>query len=223
MDNGKLIVIEGIDKAGKETQSHLLYRYLIDKLGVLNVFLFEFPNYSSSSNSGQLIKDYLMGKQKFSQRTINMIYSVNRYEMRESMQRLLNIYSVNKYEMRESTQRLLNEGYVIICDRYYYSNMAYGSGTEQTMEEIEAMDSEMPQPDLVILIDISAEESLKRSGKDADKNERNLKLLKEVRQNYQNLFLEYDKWVQVNGEEDKQEIHEQIVTIVENRLFNNKK
>lgn len=204
MTRGKLIVLEGLDKSGKETQSQLLY----DNLKIPNTHInhIGFPHYESAT--GRCIRRYLDGEQSFSQKTINLLYSANRYERKH----LLDYW--------------LERGDIIICDRYYFSNMAYGSSDKEgeTMQEIEEMDSEMPKPDLVIYIDISAEESLKRSGKTADKNEKNLKFLHGVRANYFMLFnydIKYD-WIEVNGEEDKQEIHEQIVSLVEDRLFKNR-
>lgn len=158
-----------------------------------------FPNYESKS--GQLIRRYLEGKEFLSQKTINMIYSVNRYEHKADI------------------ETYLNWGSNVICDRYYFSNMAYGS-FGQTTEEIEQMDSEMPNPDLVLYIDISPETSLERSGKNADKNEESLELLKHARVVYRELSINRNEWVVVNGEEDKEEIHEQVITLLKPILFN---
>lgn len=197
MTKGKLLVFEGLDSSGKETQAELLAQYLEDK--DYEVEKFDFPNYDTSS--GSLIKRYLGGMENLSQKTVNMIYSTNRYEQKSHIENALKI------------------GIMVICDRYYYSNMAYGSFHGQTMEEIESMDSEMPKPNLVIWLDISVPESVKRSGKSADKNESNIEFLHKVKSNYAHMYHRNNNWVAVNGEEDKQEIHEQIVAIVENRLF----
>ena len=55
---GKLIVIEGLDSSGKETQSRLLLEVLRKK--GYKTERFEFPNYES--NSSALVKMYLSGE-----------------------------------------------------------------------------------------------------------------------------------------------------------------
>ena len=55
---GKLIVIEGTDGSGKETQSNLLYQYLSDR--GIPCRIVHFPNYNSPSSS--LVKMYLAGE-----------------------------------------------------------------------------------------------------------------------------------------------------------------
>lgn len=203
MTNGKLIVFEGLDKAGKETQAKMLAIYLEGRKYYVSQY--DFPDYHT--HSGQLIRDYLSGQLKVSQRTINMIYSVNRYEKKWIV------------------EHLLNNECIVICDRYYYSNMAYGCTTNSEygqsleMEEIEELDNEMPQPDLVIYIDVSGRISVERSGKNADINERNINFLEHARRRYLLMALHDPKWQVVNGEEDKQEVHDQIVSLVEDKLF----
>ncbi len=54
---GKLIVIEGVDGSGKQTQSEKLYRTLLNK--GLKVMKVDFPDYQSESSS--LVKMYLRG------------------------------------------------------------------------------------------------------------------------------------------------------------------
>jgi len=56
--NGKLIVIEGLDGSGKNTQSEKLFTYLKD--AGKNVRKVSFPNYSSQSSA--LINMYLAGE-----------------------------------------------------------------------------------------------------------------------------------------------------------------
>lgn len=196
MNKGKLIVIEGIDKAGKQTQAEMLQDYLTMAKGKDTV-LRSFPFYDS--HSGICIKRYLKGEEHFSQKTINMIYSVNRYEQR---------YWLNLF---------LNNNTIVILDRYYYSNMAYGCplGVNRIarMLEIEDMDCEMPEPDYVLFIDISPEMSQQRNS-NQDINERNLEFLRCVRQNYLDLVKRYN-WIVIDGEMDKEKVHKSIISKLE--------
>lgn len=198
---GKLIVFEGLDKAGKETQSEMLADYLNQKK--IPTALRPYPTYESPS--GQCIRRYLAGLEYFSQKTINMIYSVNRYETRNWI------------------NYLLGTGTTVILDRYYYSNMAYGSDEDNSMENIMEMDKEMPQPDLVIYIDILPETSMKRSGKDPDINERDLKLLLKAYNNYEEIkSMHIAPIVPIPGFCSIERLHKDIVRIVEHNLFKKK-
>ena len=57
MANSKLIVIEGLDGVGKNTQSNLLTKYLSEKYG--DTVLYSFPR--NHSPTGKRVADYLNG------------------------------------------------------------------------------------------------------------------------------------------------------------------
>lgn len=191
MNKGKLIVLEGLDKSGKETQAKLLRQYLEKQ--DYEVSIHSFPYYESGS--GALIRRYLAGMENLSQKTINMVYSVNRYEQKKYLENGLNL------------------GIIIICDRYYYSNMAYGTDEDNSMEDIMEMDKEMPQPNHVILIDIDPKVSQSRNN-NQDINEKNLSFLTKVRENYLYLAKE-NNWTIINGDRDKEKVHKSIISKLE--------
>lgn len=195
---GKLIVFEGLDKSGKETQSQLLADYL-NKIGIKTA-LMSFPDYES--DTGYFIRRYLDGKEKeVSQETVNLMYSANRYAKRHWIRYVLGV------------------GAYVILDRYYYSNMAYGATTIHDMEKVRELDSEMPKPDLIVMMDITPEESVNRSGKSADINERDIEFLSQVRKRYHWIFHHTNNSIMVNGDQEREMTHDQIVAMVEDRLF----
>ena len=55
MTNGKIIVLEGIDKSGKTTQSKLLVDY-VSSMTSLKAVQMNFPNYSTFSGNPQTPK-----------------------------------------------------------------------------------------------------------------------------------------------------------------------
>ena len=57
---GKLIIIEGTDGSGKQTQSELLAKKLSEKIGENNVKKISFPNYESKAS--EPVKMYLSGE-----------------------------------------------------------------------------------------------------------------------------------------------------------------
>src|SRR5256885_13069408 len=75
----RLIALEGIDQAGKKTQTRLLSASLRRegfKVGTLS-----FPIYSTSS--GRLIRSFLAGRAKTSPHALHLLYSLNRWERSE--------------------------------------------------------------------------------------------------------------------------------------------
>ena len=106
---GRLIVIEGSDGCGKETQSKLLETALKEK--GIDTIRISFPFYSSESSGP--VKMYLDGrlgdKEKLSPKQIASLYAVDR------------LCIVKQLHIEEE----LNAGKWVICDRYVESNIIY--------------------------------------------------------------------------------------------------
>ena len=122
---GKLIVIEGTDCSGKETQTKLLVKYL--KENNTKVFTMSFPNYDSPT--GKIVGGPFQGKSYISEGYFpegapNVDPKVS--SLYYAADRLYNIPII---------QKKLNEGYTVILDRYVYSNMAHQAGKEDDKEK----------------------------------------------------------------------------------------
>lgn len=152
MKKGKLIVIEGTDCSGKETQSKLLIDYLIKNN--IKCEYFSFPNYDSPT--GKIIGGPYLGKKHicdgwFKEGAINVPPKVA--SLYYAADRLYNI---------EKITNKLDAGINIILDRYVYSNMAHQAGKLsdkneriETYEWIEKLEFEflgLPKHDLAIYL-----------------------------------------------------------------------
>lgn len=104
----EIIVFEGTDGCGKQTQSTLLYNYLKEK--GKNVRLQSFPNYESTSSS--LVKLYLNG---------DFGSDINCLDAYQTS----TLYAVDRlYTMHTLKEFLKSDGYLIL-DRYVESNMIH--------------------------------------------------------------------------------------------------
>ena len=194
---GKLVVFEGIDRSGKETQSKLLTQYLRDHDN--SVAYFSFPNYKSWS--GRKIKEWLHNKDTLNQYSVNILYSLNRYEMKETLEQALRDYDY------------------VILDRYFYSNWIYGSFMEEMPKAwLQALDMNLPQPDMVFLLCISGELSVQRRGSTADIHESDMVFLEKCNLEYQKLGCNLG-WTMVDGNDLASIISWRICSIVNPRLL----
>ena len=195
MREGRIIVLEGIDKAGKGTQCKLLQNDIM-KAG-FNCKILDFPDYSTSI--GKEIRMFLDGRRSYSSEVQHMLLSVNRWEKKEEI------------------EKMLQNGTIIIMDRYYQSNIVYGLSNGLDLNWLINLDKGLPKEDIVIILEIDPATSYKRVNRNRDLFEKNLKFLSNVKQNYQKLSQVYN-WKIVNGEENVEKIHLKTSSLVKEKL-----
>ncbi len=131
--HGYIVTIEGIDAAGKNTQSLLLAKSL-GKSG-LKTFRMSFPDYDTPI--GKEIRSFLSGARAYPPQVQHILFAANRWEKLEAI------------------QSLLRQGAVIIINRYTESNLAYGSANGLSIDWLDNLERGMPKSDLVIVLDAS--------------------------------------------------------------------
>ena len=190
-----MIVLEGIDQSGKQTQTHLLSK----KLGEhgFKVETLSFPLYSTVI--GKEIKNYLQNNSTLPIEAMHMLLSANRWELKSLICEWI---SQNEY---------------IIIDRYSYSNYAYGNANGLELSWLKSLDSGLPSSDLTILLDIPVEVSFSRKNTQRDINERDSNILNKVRKLYLNFARELE-WPIINGELNSDEIAKEIWGHVKNKF-----
>lgn len=149
-----LIVIEGVDCSGKETQTENLYNNL--KNEGRKVMRISFPDYESESSS--LVKMYLRGDFGKS------AYDVNPYTASA-------FFAVDRFASYKTKWGNELEDGVVVADRYVTSNMVHQASKMKTDAEKEEYinwlyDFEyeklgLPKPDMVIFLDMPPEISAK--------------------------------------------------------------
>jgi len=199
------IVIEGIDGAGGTTQTNLLKKFLEEKN--FEVELIKYPDYSNPI--GKLIDEFLNKKFDFSPET------------------QFGLYALDMVKDREKILESLKEGKIVLADRYIHSTLAYQCMAkefplEKGLKFVEIF--ELPKPDLVILLDIKAETSIRRKFREKnelDRHEADREFLERVREGYLKLAEEKifaKEWIIVDGEKSIEKVAEEIQKIVLSRL-----
>ena len=142
---GKFIVFEGLDGSGKTTQIQLLEQHLQQMGHAVDV-----TAEPTVSALGGMIRDALCD---FTHRSSGEIAALF---MADRVQHNMNpVWGIRK---------LLSQGRTVLCDRYYYSSMAYqGSLIDwDWVADMNLNSPEIRKPDLCIFLDVDYERSLNR-------------------------------------------------------------
>ena len=219
---GKLIVIEGTDSSGKETQTKKLFEKLEEK--DLKVKKISFPNYDSPAC--EPVKMYLAGAfgedaMKVNPYPVSTMYAIDRYA-----------------SFKTDWEKFYNEDGIIVTDRYVTSNMVHQASKIRDLDEkkkylnwLEDLEYEkmgIPCPDLVIFLNmptemavrLMAERKNKITGEEKkDIHERDKEYLKESHANACKIANIYN-WKEIkcnDGERIKtiEEIGEEVFSLVE--------
>lgn len=190
-----LITIEGIDQSGKKTQSELLAQKL-RALGYNSVRL-SFPDYQTPV--GQLVRKIL----------------TNEVHVPLEVKHIL--LSANRWELKSKIEELIRQNWVIIFDRYYQSNWAYGLANNLPLGWLRNLDNGLPPPNLTIVIDISPSVSFKRKEQGRDVHEQDLSYLSRVRKCFIELANE-NGWMIIDGDRSIEEVHNSIWKVVSESL-----
>ena len=219
---GKLIVIEGTDSSGKETQTKRLFEKLEEK--GLKVKKISFPNYDSPAC--EPVKMYLAGAfgedaMKVNPYPVSTMYAIDRYA-----------------SFKTDWEKFYNEDGIIVTDRYVTSNMVHQASKIKDLDEkkqylnwLEDLEYEkmgIPRPDLVIFLNmptemavrLMAERKNKITGEEKkDIHERDKEYLKESHANACKIANIYN-WKEIkcnDGERIKtiKEIGEEVFSLVE--------
>jgi len=200
---GKFIVFEGITGSGKKTHINLIAEKL--KKAGKEVVTISFPNFET-----EIAK--LTKRSDFDPYTLSLLFAADR-----------SLY-------QERIKGLLERGSIVLCDRYCYSNFAYQFAKGVPLEWLMEIEKFIIKPEIVFLIDVPIEISMKRvqqmNIEDFTKQEilsrleRNAQLLEKVREVYLVLAKsdKKTKWFVINGAQDLDKIQEEIWNIVKKEL-----
>ena len=138
---GRVIVFEGIDGSGKSSQMRELAKRLT-KSGKKVITTAE----PTGSAIGVFIRSVLGG------------------EIRKTEEELAALFALDRIYHNKEIEKYLGEGIDVLCDRYYYSSLAY-QGSETDIERIKKLNldrSDIRVPDICIFVDVSTEVALQR-------------------------------------------------------------
>ena len=192
---GEFFVFEGLDGSGKSTQAKRLYEYFTS-IGKNCLLTYE----PSSGELGRLARAVTKGELMLEDESLALLFAADRYE-----------------HFTKKIAPVLDGGGIVICDRYYYSNIVYQGVNEHLISRILDYNQQVMKhpPGIVFYLDTPPQECLKRlnsSRKDISIYE-NLHHLETLDKRYHALFNRPDEnIVTINGSgKSEQEVWSQIL------------
>jgi dTMP kinase len=191
---GKIIVIEGTDKAGKTSQSRMLAETL-KASGKVCVIL-DFPDYATPI--GIEITAFLEGKRDYPPEVKHLLFSANRWEKKKEI------------------ESMLENGTIIVMNRYWESNLVYGVANGIDVNWLLRLDKGLPKEDLVLVLLVNTSISAKRA-ETQDAFESDPQLAAKAYKNYLKFAKEF-KWKIIDGSKSKELVHQEIMKIIGKEL-----
>ena len=209
---GKIIVIEGIEGSGKETQSKLLVEAL-NKMGIKSIE-FSFPMYDTPT--GKIFKEYFLNNNNYFQEGYENL-DPELVCLYTAADRKYNINKINKY---------LSDDYIVVINRYTSSNMAnQGSKYEdsedrfymyQWIDKLEYWLLKLPKPDYTILLNMPYKYN-KQISFDFLKEEKDSKVLRVYKELSELYNWDVIDCVFDNKEKTIDEIHKEIIELLKSK------
>ena len=149
MVKGVFIVIDGMDGSGKGEIVKLLHNYLFSKNKGYSILTTREP---TNGAYGKEIRDILaMDK-----------------DPQTNAEKLLNLFTKDREEhvnsvitpfLKKSNGQEVN---IVVCDRYYYSTIAFQATQGLDIKMLVEKNKEFPKPDIAFIMDIKPEIALER-------------------------------------------------------------
>lgn len=175
---GCLIVVEGVDRAGKST----LVKNLVNHLASCHfkVDYLRFPD--RTTPIGKIIDQYLKNDHNnLDDRAVHLLYSANRWEFDKVI------------------RKRIENGTTMILDRYVYSGVAYSvAKKDMDFEWCLNCDVGLPKPDMVVYLEASRQEQALREGFGDERFERS-DFQDKIRDTYEKLIRNCnEQWLRVD-------------------------
>jgi dTMP kinase len=206
MPQGKLIVIDGADGAGKQTQAKLLQKELLRR-----GFPTNYEEEPTSDGLGLQIKEDLKKRgEHLDPRTQQLLFTTDRSQ-----------------HFAQSIEPALKGGTNVIMDRSFPSSIAYAIALGVDSSGVDAITlantRAFPPPDVVLLLDISVEEAAERRrarGRPEDRHEADIAFQQKVRDAYHVLYAKFknDGWYLVDAGRPVEAVQQEIIGIVEREI-----
>jgi dTMP kinase len=150
---------------------------------------------------GKIIDLYLKNSKDLSDQAIHLLFSANRWELNMTI--------------REK----LNQGIHLIVDRYAYSGACFSHAKGLSLEWCQHPDKGLPEPDIVLFLDLDIEKSKKRGAFGSERYEKE-EFQKKVRKCFLEMGKKEKNWFVIDADNTIENVTElllnKVLPVVEN-------
>lgn len=192
--SGHFVVLEGIDGSGKTTAWNRLKDRLAGQPGFL--FLRE----PTELPTGLRIRACLQGREP---------------PPRTDAEWTALFLQDRKENVSQNVEPALQAGKTVIQDRYKYSTAAYQAENQQKARKLLQDQKEFPEPDILIYLELSAEDALKRIDRRSESREHfeTLERLQRISQNYDSLLP--DSCIRIDAQLSPENIEARLLEVIQ--------
>ena len=171
MKNGLFIVIDGIDGSGKSEITKMLHNYLYSKNKGYRILTTREP---TNGEFGKKVREILR-KEK---------------DPKSNSKRLMELFLKDREQhLKNTIEPFLkasneNEMNIVLCDRYYYSTIAFQCAQGLNMNELVKKNKGFRNPDIAFILDVEPSLALKRIEYRNKEKFEQLEFMKRVRENF---------------------------------------
>ncbi|XP_045651800.1 thymidylate kinase [Ursus americanus] len=189
---GAFIVLEGVDRAGKSTQSRKLVAALC--AAGHRAELLRFPE--RSTEIGKLLSSYLEKKSEVEDHSVHLLFSANRWEQVPLI------------------KKKLSQGITLVVDRYAFSGVAFTSAKENfSLDWCKQPDVGLPKPDLVVFLQLRLVEAARRGEFGRERYENGNFQERALHRFHQLMADETLNWKMVDASKSIEDVHKEIHTL----------
>ena len=171
MKNSLFIVVDGIDGSGKSEIIKMLHNYIFSKNKKYRILTTREPTHGKY---GSRIRE-MLGKEK---------------DPRSSREKIAELFIKDRQEhLKNAIEPFLkkssgNEINIVICDRYYYSTIAFQGAQGLSVKDLIGKNKNFKKPDIAFILDAEPYLALKRIASRKKEKFEQLEFMEKIRKNF---------------------------------------
>ena len=171
MKNSLFIVIDGLDGSGKSEITKMLHNYLFSKNKRFRILTTREP---TNGEYGKQIRD-ILGREKDPKSNSRKLAELFVKDRNQHLNGTIEPF------LAASNEHELN---IVLCDRYYYSTIAFQGAQGLGIKELVDMSKCFMKPDLTFILDVDPKLALKRIKSRKKEKFEQLEFMKTIRENF---------------------------------------